>query len=359
MLSGSGAFPAASADLTAEGSADWAHWGLVLPSDFDHKAGVPQQISNFTRIGTNDTQRLQDNFTAFSWSDGSPTLGTNGTTTGVFTYGLTNGFLLTAPADTNSRTLKVYVGLYGAEGQFQAYLSDYSAPAYTDIAFKGATVYDNAYTNYTLDYRAASSGQMLVVEFTARTLFDADYGNISLEAATLSGALPPTNAPPTVAVFSPTNGASFSAPAEITITAKPSDSDGTISRVEFFQNDTYLGAVTNSPYDFAWTNVTADNYTLTAKATDNLGATSISSPVMISVTNATLAAVVMQNPAVTEGALHFSFATQSGLNYSVQFTDALEPVNWQTVTNFTGTGTAFGVTNITTTTERFYRVGVQ
>jgi hypothetical protein len=180
-----------------------------------------------------------------------------------------------------------------------------------------------------------------------------------LEAATLSGAILPTNAPPTVAVFSPTNGATFTAPAEITITAKPSDSDGTISLVEFFQNDTYLGAVTNSPYDFNWTNVAAGNYTLTARAADNFGATAISSPVLISVTNASATPVVILNPSINDGAFHFSFATQSGPNYTVQFTDSLEPVNWQVITNFIGDGTMFGVTNSTTTTERFYRVGVQ
>ena len=359
MLSSSAAFPAASVDLTAEGASDWAHWGLVSPASFDHKANVPQQISNFTKIGTNDTQRLQDNFSAFTWSDGIPTASTNDTKTGVFTSGLTNGFLLSAPADTNSRTLKVYVGLYGGEGKFQAYLSDFSAPAYTDTSMRGLTVYDNAYTNYTLDYRAASSGQMLIVKFTARILFDADYGNVSLETATLSGANLPTNAPPTVAITSPLNNATFVAPANITITADASDRDGSITLVEFFQNDTILGAVTNMPYSFSWTHVTAGNYTLTVKATDNLGAATGSGPVAISVTNSTPLAVVIENPGVSDGALHFSFATQAGLNYTVQLTDSLNPVNWQVATNFTSAGATVSVTNTTAVAERFYRVGAQ
>jgi hypothetical protein len=358
-LSGEGTFPPGSVDLTAEGTSDWAHWGLVSTTSFDHKTGVPQEISEFTKLGTNDTQRLQDNITAFSWSDGSPTPATNGTQTGVFTYGLTNGFLLTAPADGNSRTLKVYVGLYGAEGKFQAYLSDYSAPAYTDTSLRGATVYDNAYSNYTLNYKAVTSGQFLTVVFTARTLFDADYGNVSLEAATLSTASLPTNAPPTVAINSPANNAIFTAPANITITADPADSDGTIRLVEFFQNDINLAGVTNKPYSFNWTNVSAGNYILTAKATDNFGATTVSSPIAISVTNAAPAPVVIQNAAISEGALLFSFATQAGVNYTVQFTESLDPVNWQVTTNFIGTGADISVTNVTTSRERFYRVGAQ
>ena len=357
-LSGSATFPAANVDLTAEGTSDWAHWGLDSPASFDHKASVSQRISNFTRLGTNDTQQLQDYVTAFTWSDGIPTANTNDTRTGVFTYGLTNGFLLSVPADTQSRTLNVYVGLYGAEAKFQAYLSDYSAPAYTDTSLSGLTVYDTAYTNYTLDYRAASSGQMLIVEFTARTLFDADYGNVSLEAATLSG-VSLTNAPPAVTITNPANNAIFIAPANILISAKASDDDGSIALVEFFQDSTRMGAATNEPYSFSWTSVSAGNYILTAKATDNLGAATLSTPVAISVTNSPPAAVVIQNPAVSDGAVRFSFATQAGLNYTVQFTDSLAPVNWQEVTNFTGAGATVSVTNTTTSAERFYRVAAQ
>ena len=358
-LSGTVTLPATSVELTAEGSSDWAHWGLASPASFNHKAGVPQQISNFTKIGTNDTQQLQDNFTVFSWSDGTPTAGTNGTKTGVFTYGLTNGFLLTAPADTNSRTLKVYVGLYGAEGKFQAYLSDYSAPAYTDTTLRGATVYDNAYANYTLGYSAASSGQVLIVEFTARTRFDADYGNVSLEAATLSGASLPTNAPPTVAITSPTNNAIFTAPANINIEADASDVDGTISKVEFYSGTTLLGTATNSPYAFIWSGVPAGNYTVTARATDNLGDTATSTAVNIAVTNRTAAAVTIINPTWNGNGFSFSFATASGSAYAIEYKDSLNLISWQSLTNFAGNGSTLSVTNITTTTERFYRVELQ
>jgi hypothetical protein len=270
-------------DLTVDGTADWAQWGLSSPTNFNHKAGVPQQISNLTIIGTNNTQRLDDYVTQFSWSDGIPIASAAPTKTGVFINGPTNGFRITAPADTSERTLKVYVGLYGAEGKFQAYLSDHSAPAYTDTSL--SSIYGNDPAVYILDYRAASSGQTLIVEWTVKALFDLDYGNVSLEAATLSGANMPTNAPPTVMITSPTNGATFTTPADIPITAEASDSDGRISLVEFFHNDTKLGEATNSPYTFRWTNVASGNYTLTAKATDDLEATSSSSPVSITVAN--------------------------------------------------------------------------
>ncbi len=356
-LSGSTAFPPANAVLTDQGTSDWAHWGLLSATSFDHKSGVPQQISNFTKIGANNAQQYANYYTAFSWSDGTPTAATNDTATGVFTYGPTNGFRLTAPADTNSRTLKVYVGLYGAQGKFQAALSDFSAPAYTDTSLN--SIYGNVYAVYTLNYAAASAGRTLTIQYTAKTLYDADYGNVTLQAATLSGGLVPTNVPPAVAIISPTNNTTFTAPANITIVADPTDTDGTISLVEFFQNSIKLGEATNSPYSFAWTNVTAGNYTLTARATDNLGAATVSSPVSVSVTSNAPPAVVIQNPGAGGGTFHFSFATQSGVTYTVQFTDSFNPVNWQEATNFTGNGTTVTVTNTMTSAERFYRVRAQ
>jgi len=84
-------------------------------------------------------------------------------------------------------------------------------------------------------------------------------------------------------IASPANGASFVAPAGITINVNASDSTGSISKVEFFNGSTKLGEDLTSPYSFSWTNVAAGNYTLQAKSTDNNGKTSLSVPVRITV----------------------------------------------------------------------------
>jgi len=89
--------------------------------------------------------------------------------------------------------------------------------------------------------------------------------------------------PPTVALTSPTNGASFTAPATIPLVADASDSDGSITKVEFFQGATKLGEDFDAPYEFNWTGVAQGNYTLTARATDNLGVTTTSAGVTITV----------------------------------------------------------------------------
>ncbi|WP_025666400.1 Ig-like domain-containing protein, partial [Aquimarina megaterium] len=92
------------------------------------------------------------------------------------------------------------------------------------------------------------------------------------------------NTPPTVTITSPNNNDSFSEGTSISVTANASDSDGTITKVEFFNGATKLGEDTSSPYAYTISNASAGNYTLTAKATDNGGATSTSSSISISVT---------------------------------------------------------------------------
>ncbi len=56
-ISGSQTISPASLNLTAEGTSDWAHWGLgESATAFNHKTTGGTQISNFTRIGPAATQ---------------------------------------------------------------------------------------------------------------------------------------------------------------------------------------------------------------------------------------------------------------------------------------------------------------
>lgn len=93
----------------------------------------------------------------------------------------------------------------------------------------------------------------------------------------------PGNQAPAVSLSSPANNASFTTPANITLTATASDADGTVSKVEFFNGSTKLGESLTAPYSFAWNGVTTGNYALTAKATDNSNAATTSSIINISV----------------------------------------------------------------------------
>jgi hypothetical protein len=92
--------------------------------------------------------------------------------------------------------------------------------------------------------------------------------------------------PPSVSLTAPTNGAVFTAPASIALTADASDADGTITSVDFYNGTNLLGSDTTSSYAYTWTNVASGSYSLTARATDNSGAVSTSAVSMITVTNA-------------------------------------------------------------------------
>ena len=67
-------------------------------------------------------------------------------------------------------------------------------------------------------------------------------------------------------------GASYFAPATITLAATATDSDGTVIRVDFYQGATLIGTAASAPYTYTWTGATPGNYALTARATDNRGA---------------------------------------------------------------------------------------
>lgn len=95
-----------------------------------------------------------------------------------------------------------------------------------------------------------------------------------------------SNQPPTAAITAPANGATFTAGANITLTANASDSDGTVAKVEFFRGATSLGSKTSAPWSVVWSNAPAGSYVLTAIATDNAGASTTSSAVNITVSPA-------------------------------------------------------------------------
>jgi hypothetical protein len=303
--------PPSSVNLTTEGVLDWAHWGNGGAQVFDHKSSVLQQISNYSPIGTGQYYSLSDNPTMFTWTDGTPGASATNVRTGIFTPGLGNGFQFTVPADTNLKTLRVYLGLWSARGRFEASLSDGSAPTYIDTSLNNATSTSNGV--YTVSFCAASAGQTLTIKYTAHST---SIGNVTLEGATLvSGGDP--NLLPIVNISSPANQATFNAGDTVTLFANAFDPDGTVTNVTFYADGFLLGAGTpagSNQYSFTWNSVFAGAHTLTAVATDDGGAKSTSEVVDITALPAsggTLSAVTYPRSAspinlTTEGVLDWA-----------------------------------------------------
>jgi len=95
------------------------------------------------------------------------------------------------------------------------------------------------------------------------------------------------NTPPTISIASQT-GQTLLSPASVIINTTASDADGSVAKVEFFNGTTKIGESTIAPFSFTWANVAAGSYTISAKATDNKGATTTSSVLTVTVLPTTI-----------------------------------------------------------------------
>ncbi|GAA3995360.1 hypothetical protein GCM10022408_02250 [Hymenobacter fastidiosus] len=98
----------------------------------------------------------------------------------------------------------------------------------------------------------------------------------------------PTNVAPTVSLTAPTTNTSVTVNTALALTATAADTDGSVTKVEFFNGTTKLGEDTTAPYGLSYTPNAAGTLSLTAKATDNAGATTTSSAVTVTVTSTTV-----------------------------------------------------------------------
>ena len=81
----------------------------------------------------------------------------------------------------------------------------------------------------------------------------------------------------------PGAGTVFAAGTPIGIAASASDGDGTVTKVEFFAGSIKIGESLQSPYAMVWTNAPVGSASLTARATDDDGASTTSAPIALSV----------------------------------------------------------------------------
>ncbi|WP_043714905.1 glycoside hydrolase family 48 protein [Kutzneria sp. 744] len=162
------------------------------------------------------------------------------------------------------------------------------------------------------------------------------------------------NQAPTVSLTSPKSTDSYNAPATIPLAATASDSDGTISKVEFYAGDTLLATDTTAPYAGSWTTVPAGTYSITAKAYDDKGASTSSSPVSVKVLSgptivASPAAVNVKQGSTATFGVSLASAPTGNVTVGVARTSGsadltaspssltFTPSNWQTAQNVTVT----------------------
>ncbi len=95
----------------------------------------------------------------------------------------------------------------------------------------------------------------------------------------------PFNEPPTIELFGPDDGAVVGMPNSIPLTVEAEDPDGDIAQVEWLSFDLLIGSKDSPPWVFNLRNLAATEYSIRARATDNLGKTAVTPSRLITVTN--------------------------------------------------------------------------
>ena len=164
------------------------------------------------------------------------------------------------------------------------------------------------------------------------------------------------NQPPIVSITNPVSGAVFAAPANVTIQASASDSDGTVTNVHFLIGSTNLGNVTVAPYSIVVNSLAAGSYTLSAVASDNGNATATN---QVTISVVTPVSVLLSAPLPAPPTeFSFSYTANAGLSYIVQRSTNLVSTDWTTlITNTAGSGSINFTDLNATVNPAFYRVG--
>ena len=95
----------------------------------------------------------------------------------------------------------------------------------------------------------------------------------------------PANVPPGVTITNPADNATFGNTDTVILQASASDADGNVTNVQLFNGAVLLRSFSTGPYSFSGTSISGlfalGTNTLTAVATDNLGATTTSAPIHV------------------------------------------------------------------------------
>jgi hypothetical protein len=147
-----------------------------------------------------------------------------------------------------------------------------------------------------------------------------DSSDLSTTSAPVDITVQAPLVPPTVAITSPTHGATITE-TSVALAATADDSDGTVTRVVYYANGTAIATVTSAPWSATWSNVAPGAYSLTAVATDSSNLSTTSEPVGITVQAPTVASNQPPTVAITSPANGATFTQNSNITLSASASD--------------------------------------
>jgi hypothetical protein len=150
------------------------------------------------------------------------------------------------------------------------------------------------------------------------------------------GILALTNTPPTVGITAPAPNTTLPSPATLEVQASAADSDGAVVRVEFHLNGTLAATVTNAPFNTTLTIPAPGEFLLTAIAQDNLGGTTRSEPIPLTIGEVATPPQITLSRDGDENQITLSWPAADD-DFVLQATDQLPGGAWQAVPGVTGT----------------------
>jgi hypothetical protein len=251
-------------------SADSLNWGTAVATGTFANDATEKTVSFTAKQG-----RFV-RFRALSEVNGQQFTSAAEINVGICNPGIAPTVAITSPANNASFTAPVNISI-------SATASDADGTVSKVEFYEGANKLGEDLTApYSFTWNNVAAGNYAL---TAKAI---DNSGLLTTSSVINISVASANIIPTVSITSPANNASYNEPATVTMNAAASDADGTITKVEFFQGSTKLGEDISAPYSFTWNNVTAGTYSLTAVATDNDGAATVSGAIAITVLSPTI-----------------------------------------------------------------------
>ncbi|KAA3656931.1 MAG: hypothetical protein DWQ10_14345, partial [Calditrichaeota bacterium] len=160
-----------------------------------------------------------------------------------------------------------HTGIY----QFEIRFASASAGGSFHIEFAGSNVTGTIQANATGDWHAWEAVFVNNVSLSKGVQvmrFVAESSGFNFNYITISSL---TSNPPHITLTSPEDGTDFAYGVDIPLTADAADSNGTISKVEFYADEEKIGEDITEPWEFLWQQPSPGKYDLRGKAIDNDG----------------------------------------------------------------------------------------
>lgn len=175
----------ANVDLEVEGTLGWIHFGTETndKNSFNEKASAKGMLPRYTVTGSTDVRTYEDNFTLFTWTNGSDQTTEPGTRNGVYSKTGFPKFHMDRIVGTQAQRWVVYAGVYKCKALLTVTLgAGPTAPKVT--AALDST--NKAYGRYVIEHRAPLPNTSLALTWELTQAYDPNNSNVTFAASTLS-----------------------------------------------------------------------------------------------------------------------------------------------------------------------------